>query len=307
MLKSLTIATRESPLALWQAEWVRKQLVVLYPELVVHVLGIATRADKMLATSLREIGGKGLFVKELEEALLVGRADVAVHSMKDMPMVFHPELVVPVIGERQEVRDALVSNRYASWQTLPLHAVVGTSSLRRQSQLRHLRADLVMHDLRGNVGTRLAKLDKEEFDAIVVAGVGLTRLNLEQRIQGYFTTEQMLPAAGQGAIGIECHQDRHDIMQLIAPLNHVVTATCVAAERALCRHLDGNCRVPLAAYAVVQQGIIILRGMVANLDGSKMLQVQRQAALNQAEQLGLEVADELLRQGAREILREFLG
>lgn len=304
-MKSLTIATRESPLALWQAEWVKNQLQTLYPQLIIHLLGITTQADKLLATPLREIGGKGLFVKELEDALLDGRADIAVHSMKDVPMVLHPELVVPVICVREEVRDAFVSDRYVSWQELPENACIGTSSLRRQSQLQALCPGIAVRDLRGNVGTRLRKLDEGEFDAIILAAAGLARLGLGQRICSYFAVEDMLPAAGQGALGIECSKHATALMRLLAPLNHVPTFVCVTAERAMCRRLDGNCRVPLAAYAIEQSGEVTLRGMVASADGAKILHAQQSAECSAVEQLGHAVAAELLRQGASEILQVF--
>lgn len=303
--RSIVIATRESPLALWQAEWVKTELQILYPDTNIDLLGLTTSADRMLATPLREIGGKGLFVKELEEALLDRRADIAVHSMKDVPMEFHPDLLIPVICEREDPRDAFVSNKYAAWEDLPLNAIVGTSSLRRRSQLCALRPDLVVRDLRGNVNTRLAKLDHGEFDAIILAAVGLKRLGFEQRIREYFSAEQLLPAAGQGALGIECRKEDAEIISLLDPLNHLITHACVRAERAMCRKLEGNCRVPIAAYAISQDSEIMLRGLVANIDGSTVLEVKQQAAIAEVDQLGKQVATTLLEQGADKILYSF--
>lgn len=302
MMKShLTIATRESPLALWQANWVKEQLETIHPGLVVTLLGLTTKADQMLSIPLTKVGGKGLFVKELEEALLDGRADIAVHSMKDVPMLLPPGLCLPVMCERQEPRDAFISEQFLSIMDVPSNAVIGTSSLRRQSQLLALRPDLKMQFLRGNVNTRLKKLDDGEFTAIILAGVGLIRLGMQARIRSFLSIEQSLPSAGQGVLGIECREDDEFIHQLITPLNHIPSQWCVTAERAMCRYLGGGCQLPMGAYAVMQQDKIGLRGLVAREDGSVILQAQHWD--DNPEQLGISVAKTLLHQGAGDILR----
>jgi hydroxymethylbilane synthase len=298
----LTIATRESPLALWQANWVKLELESLYPELSVHLLGLTTQADQMLATPLYKVGGKGLFVKELEQALLSKRADIAVHSMKDVPMELPKGLHLPVMCEREDPRDALVTNDYSSLDELPFNALIGTSSLRRQSQLLALRPDFKTTFLRGNVNTRLAKLDKGEYTAIILAAAGLKRLNLSERIRAYLTLEQSLPAAGQGVLGIECREDDHDTQALIAPLNHSKSFICVTAERAMCRYLGGGCHVPIAAYAENQQAQLTLQGLVASDDGKRILRAQRTGSIELAEQLGILVAKDLIAQGAQKLL-----
>ena len=303
-MQSLIIATRESPLALWQAEWVKNCLEKTHPELSVKLLGITTEADRQLNTSLIQIGGKGLFVKELEEALLDGRADIAVHSMKDVPMVLPEGLCIPVMCDREDPRDVLVANDYRTLAELPAQAKVGTSSLRRQSQLIALRHDLDLVNLRGNVNTRLEKLDRGEYSAIILAAAGLKRLGLENRIQAYLTIEQVLPAAGQGVLGIECREEDERIRALIAPLNHANTYTCVSAERALCLRLGGGCQAPVAAYAEIIEKQLKLRGLVARPDGSLLLHAEESGALNLAEELGTKTAEDLLRQGAGEILRD---
>jgi hydroxymethylbilane synthase len=301
----ITIATRESPLALRQAEWVRDQLQKLHPHLAVEFLGITTQGDKRLDVALRKIGGKGLFVKELEEALLDGRADIAVHSIKDVPMELPPGLCMPVICEREDPRDAFVSNQYHSIMEMPRSAVVGTASLRRQTQLRAMRSDLELVDLRGNMNTRLKRLDDGDFAAIILAGAGLKRLGLPQRIRAYFSVEDSLPAAGQGALGIECRDDAEAIQQLIAPLNHIKTAQAVTAERAVCRRLQGGCSVPLAAYAEVHHGELSLRALVSNYAGTRILRSRLAGAAENANEIGLRVGEELLQQGAEKILKEF--
>lgn len=298
----LTIATRESPLALWQANWVKARLNDLHPELDVRLLGITTKADKMLEIPLTQVGGKGLFVKELEEALLEKRADIAVHSMKDVPMVLPSGLCLPVMCEREEPRDVFVSNDYNSFLDLPMHAVIGTSSLRRQSQLCALRPDLRVTHLRGNVNTRLAKLDRGEYAAIILAAAGLIRLGMHSRIRDYLSIEQSLPAAGQGVLGIECRADDEKTQQLIAPLNHADSYACVTAERALCLRLGGGCQVPVAAFAQIQQDDIVLRGLVARVDGSLILRAQYTEKREHAVMLGTKTAEDLLSQGAEEIL-----
>lgn len=299
---SLIIATRESPLALWQANWVKTQLESCHPHLKVSLLGLTTAGDQITDIPLLQAGGKGLFVKELEEALLAGRADIAVHSMKDVPMHLPPGLCLPVMCEREDPRDAFVSNQFSSFDELPARAVVGTSSLRRQSQLYAMRSDICLEDLRGNVNTRLNRLDRQEFAAIILAAAGLKRLNLQNRIRSYLSPEQSLPAAGQGVLGIECRTDDGATQALIAPLHHVKSAVCVSAERAMCRHLGGGCHVPVAAYATFTNGKVHLRGLVASPDGKLLLRAEHVDSLQNAEMLGITVAKDLAQQGAEKIL-----
>jgi hydroxymethylbilane synthase len=305
--RSLIIATRESPLALWQANWVKAQLEQAHSGLDVQLLGLTTQADRMPYVSLAEIGGKGLFVKELEEALLEGRADIAVHSMKDMPMELPLGLSVPVLCAREEPGDVLVANQFAKLDDLPAGALVGTSSLRRQSLLLALRPDLRVSGLRGNVNSRLKRLDNNEYAAIILAAAGLKRLGLEHRITQYLSTDQFLPAVGQGVLGLECRQDDLITQALIAPLQHPVTWTCVIAERAMCRRLGGGCQVPVASYADIQSGQMILRGLVGRVDGSEVVRAQAASIFPcsdaRAEQLGQKVAEDLIDQGAEDILR----
>jgi hydroxymethylbilane synthase len=296
---TLTIATRESPLALWQANWVKERIEKTHPHVTVTLLGLTTQGDQ-LSIPLTEVGGKGLFVKELEEALLDGRADIAVHSMKDVPMEFPKGLILPVICEREEPRDVLVSNDFSSLNELPSGALIGTSSLRRQSQILALRPDLRTAALRGNVGTRLKKLDQGEYAAIILAAAGLYRLELEQRISEFLSVEQSLPAAGQGALGIECRADDAETQKIIAPLNHSATSLCVTAERAMCKKLNASCQVPVAAFAEMRQEKIYLRGLVADESGKKILRAE--FSDKNSEKTGVFVADALLQQGAGEIL-----
>lgn len=304
MTPTITIATRESPLALWQANWVKQRLETIHPHLTVNLLGITTRADKMLETPLLQIGGKGLFVKELEEALLDGRADIAVHSMKDVPMELPEGLSLPIMCEREEPRDVFVSNHFSSVDDLPRNAIVGTSSLRRQSQLLAWRSDLELVALRGNVNTRLAKLDNGEFAAIILAAAGLKRLGYENRIQSYLSLDQSLPAVGQGVLGIECREHDTRVLTLIAPLDDAVTHACVAAERAMCTSLGGGCHVPVATYAEMKGKSIDLRGLVASPDGKRILHSRMMGDKSQPNELGLRVAKDLLRQGAADILKD---
>ncbi len=300
---TLTIATRESPLALWQANWIKTQLEKIHPTLEVRLLGMTTEADKMLATPLYKVGGKGLFVKELEEALFAKTADIAVHSMKDVPMVLPDGLLVPVMCQREEPRDAFVSNDYATLADLPKGAEIGTSSLRRQSQLLALRPDLKPQFLRGNVNTRLQKLDDQDYAAIILAAAGLKRLNFAERIRSYLTLDQSLPAAGQGVLGVECRLDDELTQQLIAPLNHEASFICVTAERAMCRYLGGGCHVPIAAYAeIVENNQVVLRGLVGTVDGEKIIRASASDTIFRAEELGVSVAKDLLNQGAGAIL-----
>lgn len=300
----IVIATRESALALWQAEHVRARLQAHHPGLQVELLGLTTEGDRKLGTTLAKIGGKGLFVKELEDALLDGRADIAVHSMKDVPMHLPPGFAIAAIGEREDPRDALVSNRYALLDQLPHGAVVGTSSLRRESQLRNRFPHLKVMPLRGNVQTRLRKLDEGAYDAIILAAAGLIRLNLGERIRAVLPPEQSLPAVGQGALGIECRSERDDLVAMLQPLNHATTAWCVRAERAMSRHLSGSCTVPLGGFAQVEGNEAVLRGFVASPDGANIVHASARAAVQfgAEEALGIEVAQSLERSGAREIL-----
>ena len=300
----IRIATRKSPLAMWQAEFVKAELERVHPGIVVELLPMSTKGDVILDTPLAKVGGKGLFVKELEVAMLEDQADIAVHSMKDVPVDFPEGLGLEVICEREDPRDAFVSNLYKSISELPLGATVGTSSLRRQCQLRASRPDLIIKDLRGNVGTRLAKLDNGEYDAIILAAAGLIRLKLSERIASFISAEESLPANGQGAVGIECRSDDLQVQQLLAPLEHSITRSCVLAERAMNRKLQGGCQVPIGAYAEIDGDSLWLRGLVGALDGSEIIRHQVRGSVADAEQLGTELAEYLLRQGADRILQD---
>ena len=305
-MRTLRIATRKSPLALWQAEYVKASLLKHHPQLTIELVTFTTQGDKILDTPLAKIGGKGLFVKELEQAMLAGDADLAVHSMKDVPMECPEGLAITTICEREDPTDAFVSNRFASLQELPLGAIVGTSSLRRQCQLRALRPDLEIRDLRGNVGTRLGRLDNGEYDAIILASAGLKRLGLEQRIAQSLT--QLLPAVGQGAVGIEARTNDAELLALLAPLHHLPTALCVQAERAMNRRLQGGCQVPIAGFATLDNQQLTLNALVGSLDGQSVLRYQAQTTdLSTIEQLGENVADGLLAQGADKILAAVYG
>lgn len=262
-----------------------------------------TRGDIILDTPLAKVGGKGLFVKELEMALLEGRADIAVHSMKDVPVAFPEGLGLVTICEREDPRDAFVSNRFNSLDELPTGSVVGTSSLRRQCQLRARRPDLIITDLRGNVGTRLSKLDNGDYDAIILAAAGLKRLNLNERIRAYMTPEESLPAVGQGAVGIECRLDDRATRALLAPLNHSETAVRVLAERAMNARLEGGCQVPIGSYAILEGDTLWLRALVGEPDGSQIVRGERRGSVDSAEQMGIELAEELLQNGADSILK----
>ncbi|ANE75196.1 hydroxymethylbilane synthase [Dickeya solani] len=304
----LRIATRQSPLALWQAHFVQQRLEACHPGLRVELVPMVTRGDVLLDTPLAKVGGKGLFVKELELALLENRADIAVHSMKDVPIEFPEGLGLVTICERDDPRDAFVSNHYATLDDLPVGACVGTSSLRRQCQLRAHRPDLTVRDLRGNVGTRLSKLDNGDYDAIILAVAGLKRLGLEDRIRTALSPEQSLPAVGQGAVGVECRLDDARTRALLAPLNHDDTATRVLAERAMNTRLEGGCQVPIGSYAELQDGDTLwLRALVGAPDGSRIIYAERRGLRQDAEQLGIALADELLERGARDILQSVYG
>jgi hydroxymethylbilane synthase len=299
----IRIATRKSPLALWQAEFVRDELLSAHPGLKVELITMSTQGDKILDTPLAKVGGKGLFVKELEQRMLAGDADIAVHSMKDVPVELPDGLYLPVICEREDPHDAFVSNKYKSLDELPQGAKVGTSSLRRQCQLSAVRPDIEILDLRGNVGTRLSKLDDGNYDAIILATAGLKRLKHFDRIQDIIKSEIILPAIGQGAVGIECREDDPDTNELIAVLNHKDTHTRVAAERAFNHKLEGGCQVPIAGYAVLNGDILDMKGLVGQPDGKKIIQDQRSGDRNNAEAIGIELAESLLSQGADVILK----
>ena len=329
-LTTLNIATRQSPLALWQAEHIRARLLDLYPELTINLLKIVTKGDKILDTPLAKIGGKGLFVKELEQALYDKQADIAVHSLKDVPMQLPEGLMLGVYCKRASPTDAFVSNTYNSIDELPQGAVVGTSSLRRQCQLKAYRPDLQIKTLRGNVGTRLGKLDAGEYDAIILATSGLQRIELDERIRGELDINACLPAVGQGALAIECREGDDEVLKLLAPLNDDKARIRLIAERALNRHLEGGCQVPIAAYAVLQMAdetssnnddngdngnndngnVLRLRGRVGQADGSELLKAEKRVTLIgtqaeqevQANQLGIDVANILLADGAGDIL-----
>ncbi|WP_184040200.1 hydroxymethylbilane synthase [Chitinivorax tropicus] len=300
--EKVVIASRESLLAMWQAKHVQARLQQLYPGLVVEILGMTTQGDRILDVTLNKIGGKGLFVKELEIAMEAGQADFAVHSSKDVPMQLPAGFTLAAIGEREDPRDAFVSNRYADLTALPAGAVVGTSSLRRECQIRSRFPQLVVKPLRGNVQTRLRKLDEGQYDAIILAAAGLRRLALTERITSLLPTEASLPAVGQGALAIECRADREDLLALLAPLNHPETAACVRAERAMSRVLGGSCQVPLGGFAEVVAGQLQLRAFIAMPDGSNMLQITLHGPVDEPEMLGQRAADALLQQGAANIM-----
>ncbi len=305
--ESIVIATRESRLALWQAEHVRNRLQALYPACQVELAGMTTRGDQILDRPLAKVGGKGLFVKELETALLEGRADIAVHSMKDVPMTLEPEFALVAISERENPLDAFISNKYASLEDIPPGGVVGTSSLRRESQLRARFPYLAVTSLRGNLDTRLRKLDEGQYDAIILAAAGLTRLGLASRIRDVLPAKLSLPAAGQGALGIEALVARPEVAAWMAPLNDAVASACVRAERAVSRALAGSCEVPLGAFGQISAGRLRLRGFVATPDGTRMASADLSGAPADAEALGLALADELRRRGADEILAALPG
>ncbi|MFD4837765.1 hydroxymethylbilane synthase [Achromobacter sp. NPDC058515] len=302
----LVIATRASRLALWQAEHVRDRLRTLYPACAVELLTLTTRGDQILDRTLSKVGGKGLFVKELENALLDGRADLAVHSLKDVPVDLQAPFELCAVLDRADPRDAFVSNRYASLADLPAGAVVGTSSLRRESQIRARYPELVVKPLRGNLDTRLGKLDKGDYDAIVLAAAGLERLGLGARVSSMLDPADSLPAAGQGALGIEIRDDRDDMRAWLAPLVSADTTSCVLAERAVSRKLGGSCQVPLAAFAQIDGDTLSLRALVASPDGARMVRTVRSGPVSEAEAIGEAAASELLDAGAEAILRELL-
>jgi len=309
MKSTLRIATRKSPLALWQAEHVKERLMQAHEGLNVELVTFTTKGDKILDTPLAKIGGKGLFVKELEAAMLEGKADIAAHSIKDVPMEFPEGLFLSTILEREEACDAFVSNKFDSIQSLPDGSIVGTCSLRRKCQLLSKRPDLKIKDLRGNVNSRLEKLDNGDYDAIILACAGLVRLDMAKRIKQRISSSWILPAVGQGAVGLEAREGDEETLNLLSVLNHEDTADRVIAERALNKQLEGGCQVPIACYAdYVDEGYTLqLRGLVGRPDGSQLLRAQAQAPADEAEALGVQVADDLLAQGAGEILAQVYG
>jgi hydroxymethylbilane synthase len=303
----LVIASRESRLALWQAEHVRGRLAECYPQQPVDILGMSTRGDQILDRPLSAIGGKGLFIKELEVAMQQGRADLAVHSMKDLPMEMPEGFVLAAISARENPCDAFVSNHFARLDELPAGAVVGTSSLRREAILRAGHPQLVIRSLRGNLDTRLRKLDAGEYDAIILAAAGLLRLGLGARIRAVLTPEQSLPAPGQGVLGIEVCSARSEVLALLSPLNDLASARCVGAERAFSRALGGSCQLPLAAYALIENDRLWLRGLVATPDGQQMIAGELWGAPDDGESIGRELAQTLRDQGAEAILETLLA
>jgi len=301
----LTIATRESALAMWQAEHIRARLAALHPGCDVRILGMTTRGDQILDQPLADIGGKGLFIKELEVAMADGRADLAVHSLKDVPMEMPEGYALAAIGAREDPRDALVSNHYLDLAGLPGGARIGTSSLRREAQLRERDPLLQMLPLRGNVNTRLRKLDEGQYDAIILAAAGLKRLGFASRIASLLDPEDMLPAAGQGALAVECRADRADVLAALAPLADRDATLATTAERAFARMLSGSCHTPLAAHAVFRHGELWLRGLVASPDGAEVMRGDRSAAVADvaaADALGQALGGEFLARGAARLL-----
>lgn len=300
--KKIVIASRESALAMWQAKHIQGRLQSLYPETLVEILGMTTTGDQILDSPLARIGGKGLFVKELEQALADGRADLAVHSMKDVPMNLPDGFMMAAVGEREDARDAFVSNDFERLDTLPNGSIVGTSSLRRQSQLQARFPHLKIESLRGNLQTRLRKLDEGQYAAIILAAAGLIRLGLESRIRQFISPEDSIPAVGQGALGIEISANRPDMLTVLAPLNHADTQACVEAERGMSRALAGSCTVPLGAYAQIQNNTINITGFVASVDGKEMVKQQVSGDADKAEKLGQLLAEKLVALGADRIL-----
>lgn len=311
MSEIIRIATRESPLAMWQAEHVKAQLQKVNPDIQVELISMKTEGDRFLQAPLSTVGGKGLFIKELEQCLLDGKADIAVHSMKDVTVDFPEGLHLPVIMQREDPRDAFISNDYADLLRLPKGACVGTSSMRRQCQLRAIRPDLLIKDLRGNVNTRLRKLDEGQYDAIILATAGIKRLGFHDRIKEMIATDIMLPAIGQAAIGIECRSEDKRTLQILEPLRHEETAIRVEAERSLSRRLYGGCQLPIAAIATIVdrdgQGFLDMRALVGRVDGSELITDQIHGQISEGNSLGIELAEKLLAKGADIILEEILN
>ncbi len=307
MRKQIRIGTRGSALALWQAEWVKSELEKKYPGTAVSLTKIKTTGDKILDVPLAKVGGKGLFVKEIEEAMLAGEIDIAVHSMKDVPTFFPDGLHLSCITKREDPRDALLSRNKVKFKELPQGANVGTSSLRRQAQLMSVRPDFVIHQLRGNVDTRLRKLKEGQYDAIILAAAGVKRLGLADNVTEYIDPEISLPAIGQGALGIECRVDDRELNDLIAFFNHADTRVCVTGERALLRRLEGGCQVPIACYGEMKNEKLHLTGLVGSVDGKRIIKEAIDGTPDKAEKLGVTLAETLLSRGADVILREVYG
>ena len=307
MRKEIRIGTRASALALWQAEWVKSELEKKYPGMTVTLTKIKTTGDKILDVPLAKVGGKGLFVKEIEEAMLEGEIDIAVHSMKDVPTFFPDGLHLGAITKREDARDALLTRNNLKFRDLPKGANVGTSSLRRQAQLMSSRPDFVIHQLRGNVDTRIRKLKEGQYDAIILAAAGVKRLGLAENVSEYIDTEVSLPAIGQGALGIECRVDDRELNDLIAFFNHADSRVCVTGERALLRRLEGGCQVPIACYGEMKGGKLHLTGLVGSVDGKRIIKDFIEGEPEKAEKLGVNLAEKLLKQGADVILREVYG
>ncbi len=307
MRKEIRIGTRASALALWQAEWVKSELEKKYPGMTVTLTKIKTTGDKILDVPLAKVGGKGLFVKEIEEAMLEGEIDIAVHSMKDVPTFFPDGLHLGAITKREDARDALLTRNNLKFRDLPKGANVGTSSLRRQAQLMSIRPDFVIHQLRGNVDTRIRKLKEGQYDAIILAAAGVKRLGLAENVSEYIDAEISLPAIGQGALGIECRVDDRELNDLIAFFNHADSRTCVTGERALLRRLEGGCQVPIACYGEMKGGKLKLTGLVGSVDGKRIIKDSIEGEPEKADKLGVTLAEKLLKQGADVILREVYG
>jgi hydroxymethylbilane synthase len=305
--KQIRIGTRGSALALWQAEWVKAELEKKYPGTTVTLTKIKTTGDKILDVPLAKVGGKGLFVKEIEEAMLANEIDIAVHSMKDVPTFFPDGLHLSCITKREDPRDALLTRNKVRFKDLPKGANVGTSSLRRQAQLMHIRPDFVIHQLRGNVDTRLRKLREGQYDAIVLAAAGVKRLGLADNVTEYIDPAISLPAIGQGALGIECRVDDRELNDMIAFFNHADSRVCVTGERALLRRLEGGCQVPIACHGEIRNGNLHLTGLVGSVDGKRIIKDTIEGAQDKAEKLGVTLAEKLLSQGADIILREVYG
>lgn len=301
-IKTITIASRESPLAIWQAEYIKSKINMLYPDIKIKIKGFKTQGDNLLDQSLATIGGKGLFIKELEEALLEKKADIAVHSMKDLPMDIPDEFQLIAITERSDPRDAFVSNDFDSLAEMPKGSIVGTSSLRRQSQIKAKYPNLIIEPLRGNLQTRLNKLDKKQYGAIILAAAGLLRLGLEKRIKAYLGTEISIPSAGQGALGIEVLSGNEELNKLLKALNDIDTSRCVLAERIVSRSLAGSCTVPLGAYASISENNLIIQGFVALPDGSKIIRAESMGEKSEFYKIGKTLSQLLIDKGAKEIL-----
>ena len=301
--QAIRIATRRSSLAMWQANFIKTRLALSYPKVIVSLIPIMTQGDKLLATPLDKIGGKGLFIKELEIAMMEHRADLAVHSLKDVPYELPDGFCLAAVCERDNPFDAFVSNEFSHVNELPQNAIVGTSSLRRQCQLKAMRPDLRVETLRGNVGTRLCKLDEKKYHAIILAAAGLKRLQLSDRIRHIFTADELLPAVGQGALAIECREDDHRLIDLLKPLNHHNTKICVFAERAMNTALGGSCQLPIAVYAVLDNDKLIIEGLVGSPDGKTILREKLIGDKSNSDKIGKQLALNLLAKGADKILR----